>query len=515
MLCVILAGRWRGETILPGITKVALIEPQPPGYHIYSRFALPRLGLPILGAILRRRGIEVSIHVQDFQPIDFSEVLSADLVGISTTTSTAPEAYRIAGRVRDAGIPVVLGGSHVTFMADEALAHADFCVRGEGEETFPELIQAIESGSGLESVRGLSYKIGGQVHHNPDRGLVKDLDSLPFPDLSLIRGRDRMTIHPVITSRGCPYDCSFCSVTPMFGRTCRHRSPESVIEEMQGLPPGLVFFYDDNFAGNRSRAKNLLEMMLSKGIDNPWSAQVRSEVTRDKEMMRLFKQTRCWQVYVGFESASQETLEEYNKRQSVEEMAEAIEVFHEHDIVVHGMFVVGAENDDARSIRATADFALKHKIDTVQFMVLTPLPGTAYYHELERQDRLLTREWQLYDGHHIVYQPKKMGPYELQREAFRAMKRFYSLLECLRMLVGPDFLKFLGRLNWNLLRGRWQRARWQVESRTRQWFYRAYGHILIRRFEAANKERTKALADLARGIRASVGPPSGKAEDNA
>ena len=400
-------------------------------------------------------------------------------------------------------------------MPDEALEHADFCVRGEGEETFPELIQAIEAGSGFESIRGLSYRIGGQSHHNPDRGLVRNLDALPFPDLSLIRGREKVTINPVITSRGCPYDCNFCSVTPMFGRTCRHRSPESVIDEIQTLPQGLVFFYDDNFAGNRKRTKTLLEMMVRKGINRPICAQVRADVTRDKEMMRLLRMAKCWQVYVGFESASQETLQEFNKRQTVGEMADAVRIFHEHDILVHGMFVMGAENDNARTIRQTADFALKHKIDTVQFMVLTPLPGTAYYHELERQDRLLTRDWQLYDGHHVVYQPNRLSPYELQREAFRAMKRFYSLRECARMLVGLDFVKFLGKLNWNLILGRWRRAKWELESRTRQWLYRAYGHILIRRFEAANKERTKALAELTRGIRASLGSSSGKAEDNA
>lgn len=500
---------------MPAIRKVALIEPQPPGYHVYSATALPRLGLSILGAILKRRGIQVSIHIQDFGPIDFSEVLSADLVGISTTTSTAPEAYRIAERVRQAGIPVVLGGSHVTFMPDEALSYADFCVRGEGEHTITELIDAIEAGSGFEDVAGLSFAFDGEARHNPDRELSRDLDALPFPDLSLIRQREKVTINPVITSRGCPHSCNFCSVTPMFGRACRHRSPESVIDEIQALPPGMVFFYDDNFAGNRNNTKALLEMMLSRGVDRPWSAQVRAEVTRDTELMKLFRRAQCWQVYVGFESANQETLQEFNKRQSVEEMAESIRVFHDHDILVHGMFVLGAEHDSAASIRATTAFAIQNNIDTVQFMVLTPLPGTAYYHELERQGRLLTREWQLYDGHHVVYQPHKMTPYELQRESFRAMKRFYSLRECVRMLIGLDFVKFLGRLNWNLLLGRWRRARWQLESRTRQWLYRAYGHILIRRFEAANKERTRALAELARDIRASLGSSSGKAEDNA
>ncbi len=134
---------------------------------------------------------------------------------------------------------------------------------------------------------------------------------------------------------------------------------------------------------------------------------------------------------------------------------------------------------------------------------------------MERQDRLLTRDWQLYDGHHVVYQPKRMSPYELQREAFRAMKRFYSLRECAKMLVGIDFVKFLARLNWNLVRGRWHRAKWQVETRARKWLYTAYGHFLIRRVEAASKEWTQALAGVARRIRQSLKPPPGKVEDNA
>ena len=145
------------EKDLSKIRKVTLIEPQPPGYHVYSRFALPRLGLPILGAVLKKKGINVSIYCQDFHPIDYDEVLSSDLVGISTTTSTAPEGYRIAQRVKEAGIPVVMGGSHVTFQSEEAINYSDFCVRGEGEYTFHELIDAIDSGSGFGGIKGQKY----------------------------------------------------------------------------------------------------------------------------------------------------------------------------------------------------------------------------------------------------------------------------------------------------------------------------------------------------------------------
>ena len=500
---------------MSSIRKVTLIEPKPAGYHVYSRVALPRLGLPILGALLKRRGVDVAIYCQDFHEIDYADVLASDLVGISTTTSTAPEGYKIAERVRAAGIPVVMGGSHVSFLPDEALTHADFCARGEGEHTLIELVDAIESGSGFGSIAGLSYRIGDENRHNPPRGLIHDLDSLPFPDLSLIRGREKVKLTPVATSRGCPYNCNFCSVIKMFGRGCRHRSIENVIEELEYLKPSTVFFYDDNFAGDKERAKRLLDRMLSKGITPRWTAQVRADVAKDKELLALMKRSNCYIVYVGFESVNPATLKEFNKHQSVKEITEAVRVIREHGIMIHGMFVFGAENDDVASLRAATDFSLRTGIDTVQFMTLTPLPGTQYFDEMERDDRLLTRDWNLYDGQHVVYQPRKMSPYELQKETFKAMKRFYSVWECVKMVVGPEFVKFAARFNVNLLLGRWHSARRQLNAGMLRWFYRAYGHVLIRRWEAANKdfgERIKALAEKARLLRAHKQPSPRKAD---
>jgi len=490
---------------MPGIRKVTLIEPKPPGYHVYSRIALPRLGLPLLGAMLKARGIDVRIYCQAFDDIDYDDMLTSDLVGISNTTSTAPEGYRIADRARQAGIPVMMGGSHASFMAEETLEHADYCVRGEGEYTLMELVDAIESGSGFGSINGLSYKVGDESRHNPDRELVCDLDALPFPDLSLIRARDKVKITPIATSRGCPYGCNFCSVIKMFGRGYRTRSVENVIEELRTLNARQIFFYDDNFTCDRDRSKQLLETMLSRDMVVPWSAQARVEVARDKELLKLMKRSECQMLYIGFESANPATLKEYNKRQTVEEIAESVRILHEHGIMAHGMFVFGSDHDDAESLKTTATFALKHRIDTVQFVILTPLPGTQYFQEMESEDRLLTREWNLYDGQHVVFQPERMSPYELQKETFKAMKRFYSLRECAKMLLGPDLWRFAAGIGCSLLRGRWHAAGRHLQTATLRWFYRAYGHVLIRRFEAANKdfgERITALTAKARALRA-------------
>jgi len=482
---------------LSKVRRVALIEPKPPGYHVYNHIALPRLGLPLIGAMLKQRGIEVSIYCPAFDEIDYADVFNSDLVGISTTTSTAPEGYRIAGQVSQMGIPVVMGGSHVSFMADEALQYADFCSRGEGEYTMMEMVDAIESGSGFADIKGLSYKVGDEIRHNPDRGLVQDLDALPFPDLSLIKGHEKIKITPIATSRGCPYDCNFCSVVRMFGRGCRMRSVESVTEELLTLKPSNVFFYDDNFTADRERTKKLLESMISIGYPQGWTAQARVDVVRDRELLELMKRSNCYILYIGFESVNPATLKEYNKRQSVEEIEEAVRILHEYGIMAHGMFVFGAENDDAASLRSTLNFALKNQIDTVQFMTLTPLPGTPTFKEMEQQDRLLTREWHLYDGQHVVYQPNKMSPYELQKETFKAMKRFYSVRECLRMLWGGEFLQFFFKLNANLFLGRWKSARQQLYNRCIRCFYRAYGHVLIKRWEEANKDFGDRLTALA------------------
>ena len=203
------------------IHTITMIEPRPPGYHIYSKFTLPRLGLPILGTMLASRGYDVKIYCQDIAGIDYHRVFASDVVMISTTTSTAPEAYRIADRVRSKGIPVVVGGPHVTFVPEEGLAHADYVVRGEGEETLMELMDALEQGKGLDRIAGISYWDGETARHNRHRSLLRDLDRLPAPDLTLIDHHEKIRITPIQTSRGCPFDCTFCSVTQMFGRGFR------------------------------------------------------------------------------------------------------------------------------------------------------------------------------------------------------------------------------------------------------------------------------------------------------
>ena len=220
--------------------KIAFVEPQAPNLHIFSRYPQPRLGTFILGTMMKQRGWEVEVFIEEFRKVDFDWLASADLVGISTITSTAPRAYAIADRVRAAGGCVIMGGPHVTYLPEEALDHADFVIRGEGEDALAAFIDARERGDGWAAVPNLSYRDpakNGTVVHNPLRPPCGDLDRLPFPDLTLLRpdgsGSRTLLSIPVQTSRGCPFDCSFCSVTGMFGRKFRFRSTENVIEELR------------------------------------------------------------------------------------------------------------------------------------------------------------------------------------------------------------------------------------------------------------------------------------------
>ena len=423
---------------------IRLVEPAAPGMHVYSKVKLPRLGLPIMGAVLKSQGHDVGIHVGDFQPIDWDDVRRADLVGFSTTTSTVPEAYERSDELRGLGVPVVIGGSHVTFMAEEALQHADYVARGEGgEELIVELIEALDGERSLESIRGLSYMRDGQAVHNPLRPPTPDLDALPFPDLTLIHGHRRMKQTPIMTSWGCPFDCRFCSVTAMFGKKYRFRSNESVIEEIKAADARRIFFYDDNMAANRRRLKELCQMMIDERLSISWSAQVRTDVANDPELLELMSRSGCWNVYLGLESVNQSTLDSYDKAQSVEDIVRSIEKLHDYGISSHGMFVLGADSDGPDVARDTVDFALKHRIDTVMLNILTPLPGTPLFDELDEEERIFDKRWQLYDALHVVYKPKQMDPYHLQKETIRGYARFYGLRRWLGCLFTFRFAKLI------------------------------------------------------------------------
>lgn len=431
------------------MSKIVFIEPRAPNLHIFSLYPLPRLGTLILGTMMKDRGWDVEIFIEELRKIDFEIIRSADLVGISTITSTAPRAYALADKIRKLGVPVIFGGPHVTFMAEEALDHADFVVRGEGEQTLMDFIDAWEKGTGFSGILNLSYRVNGEVSHNPLRPFLKDLDQIPFPDFSLMkspkRGIGGRNTIPVQTSRGCPFNCSFCSVTGMFGKKYRFRSTENVIEELRRYNhrKNSIFFYDDNFAANRRRAKELCEAMIREKLRFKWTTQVRADLAKDEELVGLMKKAGCHTVYIGFESMNEESLKAMKKRQTVEEIVHAVKVLKKHRINIHGMFVYGFDEDDWQTVKKTVKFAKKSRLTSTQFLILTPVPGSEFYDKVNKENRIQFRDWALFDGHHVVFQPSRFSLFDLQRAQIFSHKKFYSLKEVAKRFIKGKWIDIM------------------------------------------------------------------------
>jgi len=423
------------------LPKIIFIEPKSPNLHIFSKFVIPRLGILILGTIMKKMNWDVHIFVEENEEIDFDEIASADLVGISTITSTAPRAYTIADQVRSLGIPVLMGGPHVSYLPEEALEHCDFVFRGEAENALPIFIEKWRNGRDFSKVPNLSYKNNGKIYNNPMTELNQNLDSIPFPDFSLIKNGIKRTfgyqIVPAQTSRGCPFDCEFCSVTGMFGKKLRYRSTENIIEELRRYndKKNVVFFYDDNFTANRKRAKTLLNAMIKEDFKFLWSTQVRADVAKDPELISLMKKAGCATVFIGFESINPDSLKSMKKQQTVDEINAAIKALSKNNIQVHGMFVFGFDDDTPKTIKETIRFVNRSQINTVQFLILTPLPGTETFKKLKEENRIKFFDWTLYDAHHAVFESKHLTIEALQKAQIKGHKSFYSLKQLFKRMI--------------------------------------------------------------------------------
>jgi radical SAM superfamily enzyme YgiQ (UPF0313 family) len=433
------------ETPVP---KITFIEPQSPNLHIFSQFPLPRLGVFILGTLAKEKGWDAEVLLEQSRKLDFDEIRKADLVGISTITSTAPRAYAIADKLRSLGVTVILGGPHVTFLPDEALGHADYVIRAEAEDALVLFLDAWQNGRDFREIPNLSYRKGAEVVHNPVRPLSRPLDANPLPDFSLNRAVARKiagkTIIPVQTSRGCPFHCSFCSVTGIFGKAYRFRSAENVMGELRryNRKDHYIFFYDDNFTANPKRAKELLSRMIEEKLKFKWSTQVRADIARDPELVVMMKKAGCHTLFIGMESVNPRSLKNMKKQQTVDDIASAVRVLRKQRIHVHGMFVYGFDDDDWRTVKETVRFAKRARLSSTQFMILTPLPGSEFYDQITCENRIQFRDWSLYDAHHAVFKPRKLSLFELQRAQIFSHSKFYSFREVIRRALSFEWTDF-------------------------------------------------------------------------
>jgi len=381
-----------------------------------------------------------------------------DLVGITLDTSRYYKGMKYARMLKSKGTKVVVGGPHASFMADEILGSgsADFVVRGEGEHTILEFAKVLSEGENLEQIKGLSYISDNQIIHNPDRTYSDDLDTLPFPARHLVNMDKYRTsklgtrsITSILTSRGCPYQCSFCASSKLAGTFWRARSVESIVEEIEFVKEAYGYrafaFVDDNFTLNPQRVIELCEEICKRGWDIHWWCFSRVDtIVKNPEMVSLMYEAGCRSTYIGIESRNQETLDSYNKKISADISREAISILKNNKIEMTASFIIGALNEDREMVEDTLRFAKSLNPNTVSFTILTPYPGTDLFEQVK--DRITTFDWRKYDGIHSVIQLNHFKPLQLQFTLLRFYISFY-----LRSFESiKNFLKFYLRrkLQW-------------------------------------------------------------------
>ncbi len=380
-----------------------------------SKPLFPPLSLMTVAA-LTPADVEVEIVDESCQNIDFES--AGDLVGITATTAAADRAYEIADSFREHGKTIVIGGVHATALPHEAAAHADAVVIGEAEGKWESVISDFRRGE-------LRKFYTGNTRPDPS--------SIPIPRRNLINPRNYLLANTIQTTRGCPYNCAFCSVTSFFGGTYRVRPIDLVVEEIKNLPGRFVLFVDDNIIGHTGYARSLFTALRPLG--KRWVGQASLTMLKNPDIIRMASDSGCVGLFVGMETLSDETLARMGKKMNRrQEYERAIEMLHELGIAVVASFVFGFDDDGEDVFEKTVEFVENAGVDVAQLSILTPFPGTRLYRELYNQGRIVETRWSLYDGSHVVYKPAKLSPEKLLEGFKWAYGRIYSYGSIIRRL---------------------------------------------------------------------------------
>lgn len=435
--------------------KIALVNPPPLKGVYHHQLYLP-LGLAYLAAVLECLGHEVKVIDCPAQGADHEklgdELASFEpmMIGITSMTPTINSAV-LSARVAKETCPdavVVLGGPHVTFMDREILSQeiaVDVIVRGEGEQTFLELAQTMFS-KALHTVAGITFRDGNRIIRTQDRNYIKKLDELPRPAYKYFQlDRYRLfgrRILPVITSRGCPYQCSFCVTSRLFGRTFRARSPGNVVDELEWLRDAYgadaFTFYDDTITFDKKRMLEICEKIRSRRIDIPWDCQTRVDHV-SKEILVQMRKANCQQVLLGVESGCQKILNAIKKGTTVEQNERAIKLAKEAGLFVAISVIIGYPGETEDTLKQTLHFIKRTKPDDVYLCVATPYPGTALRTLIEKMGLNLSMEWESYDTTTPVFENPSLPAEKIKRLRRNFYDDFYSPAYILRHLVKGNF----------------------------------------------------------------------------
>ncbi len=443
--------------------KVLLVSPISKVWS--SRKHLP-LGLGYLAAVLEQAGHEVGIYDAVVEDEPLADLLAAEkfkVVGISSATPLINEAWEAARQAREHGALTVLGGAHLTIMPDESLQRpeVDLVVRGEGEDTIVEIMETLEHDAQRTfavagerrfrravwgQVTGLSFRDEeGQIVHNPPRPLRKDLDSIPFPAHHLFKIERYSNLQPltdgldpkaraytIVTSRGCPYNCIYCSKA-ITGRTWRPRSPQNVVAEWRWLVRELgateIGVTDDVMTLDLERAKTICRMLIDEGLNTvPWITihGIKAGDT-DQELFYLMKKAGCKRVGFGVESGNQRVLDYIKKKQTIEEVREAFAGAKRAGLETMGFFIFGLPTETEDTMDDTIRLALELEPELANFMIAAPYPGTELYDLIVKEGRLFSHDWRDFAIHDekARFEMADLSADLVERKWHEAYRRFY------------------------------------------------------------------------------------------
>jgi anaerobic magnesium-protoporphyrin IX monomethyl ester cyclase len=462
----------------PNKPKIALVNtPLIAGVAHHPPF--PPLGLAYLAAVLDQDGYEVKIWDCPVCEIDHEKLkaelasFQPSLVGIGSMTPTIESAFKSAVVAKEAcpDAKVVVGGPHVTFMDKETLAQEpaiDVVVRGEGEETLSELVTHLPNLSGLEDVKGITFRKGDQIIKTPNRPFIQDLDALPRPAFNLlpiekyrILGRKLL---PIMSSRGCPFQCSFCVASQMFGAGFRARNPKKVLDELEWLRDEYgaqgISFQDDTLTFNRKRILEICDGIMERKINLRWGCGTRADVVT-KEILAKMQKAHCDEICFGVESGCQRIRDALKKRVSTEQIENAIKWAKEAGIFVTASIILGYPGETKETLMQTLEFIRKVEPDDVYLCHATPYPGTELRALVERNGWKMEKDWKLYNTMNPIFEDPQLPAKEIALMRKKFYDKFYSPRYIIRQAVkgyfkGNLYSKIMARtaVNYMLWRAR-------------------------------------------------------------
>ncbi len=409
----------RVKFILPALTEATGPYWRPIKYSLF-----PPLGLATLAAYLRPddEAVLLDEHVMPIATDD-----EPDLVVIQVYITNAGRAYRFADHYRAKGVFVALGGLHVTALPDEAAPHADAVFLGPGEQTFPQFLTDFRAGSPQRRYRSTEGRT---------------LDRIPPIRRDLIDRRRYLVPNSIVVTRGCPQHCDFCYKDAFFegGRSFYTQRVDDALAEIDRLPGRHLYFLDDHLLGDRRFGEALFEGMRGMGRLFQGAATVDSILRGD--LIERAAAAGLRSLFVGFETLTPGNLKSSNKRQNLGRDYTAVtERLHSLGIMINGSFVFGMDDDDEDVFKRTVDWAVDRGITTATFHIQTPYPGTRLFARTEAAGRILTRDWDLYDTRHVVYQPARLSPEALKNGYDWAYREFYRWSNIARASLEHGSLK--------------------------------------------------------------------------